>query len=305
VASSRFDAIGVPWRLDVTKALGGEHDDGHQDEGGTELGDADLTAVHALIERFDQDWSRFRDDSLVSRMAREPGSWTLPEDAAPLLDLYRELHDLTDGRLSPLAGASLEQLGYDAAYRLEPRGAPRAAPRWADALSLRETPAGLVLDCPSPVLLDVGAAGKGYLVDLVGDLLQARGAIETVVDASGDLRCWGERSIRVALENPANPAKAVGVVEVRGEALCGSASNRRAWGDGLHHIVDATSGRPVGGVIAAWAIAETALLADGLATALFLTEPARLAERFAFQWVRLFDDGRLEGSPDLSGELFA
>lgn len=108
----------------------------------------------------------------------------------------------------------------------------------------------------------------------------------------------------MALENPANPAKAVGVVEVRGEALCGSASNRRVWGDGLHHIVDATTGRPVGGVIAAWAIAETALLADGLATALFLADPARLETRFAFQWVRLFDDGRLEGSPDLSGELF-
>ena len=305
MASSRFDAIGVPWRLDVGSARGGEYDGDHGLEGEVELSDDDLAAVHARIERFDGDWSRFRADSLVSNIARESGSWLLPEDAAPMLELYRELHDLTDGRLSPLAGASLEQLGYDAAYRLEPRGAPRAAPRWGDALSLRETAAGLVLDCPAPVLLDVGAAGKGYLVDLVGELLQTRGALETVIDASGDLRCWGERSIRVALENPANPAKAVGVVEVRGEALCGWASNRRAWGDGLHHIVDATTGLPIRGVIATWAIAETALLADGLATALFLTEPARLAERFAFQWVRLFDDGRLDGSPDLSGELFA
>jgi len=289
MATSRFDAIGVPWRVDV--------------EG--ELGDSDLAAVSERIEQFDRDWSRFRDDSLVSRIAREAGSWPLPADAPPLLALYRELHDLTDGRLSPLAGVSLEQLGYDAAYRLQPQGAPRAAPRWGDALSLREAPTGLVLDCPAPVLLDVGAAGKGYLVDLVGDLLHARGAIETVVDASGDLRCWGERSIRVALENPANPFKAVGVVEVRGEALCGSATNRRAWGDGLHHIVDATTGLPIGGTIATWAIGATALLADGLATALFLTDPARLAERFEFQWVRLFDDGRLESSPDLSGELFA
>jgi thiamine biosynthesis lipoprotein len=301
VASSRFDAIGVPWRVDV-----GDEGSGALGDGGSgALDDDDLTAVRARIEQFDRHWSRFRPDSLVSRIAREAGSWPLPEDAAPLLDLYRALHDLTDGRLSPLAGAALEQLGYDAAYRLEPRGAPRAAPRWGDALSLRQTPAGLVLDCPAPVLLDVGAAGKGYLVDIVGDLLQARGATETVVDASGDLRSWGERSIRVALENPANPTKAVGVVEVHDEALCGSATNRRAWGDGLHHIVDATTGRPVGGVIATWAIAESALLADGLATALFLAEPARLAERFAFQWVRLFDDGRLEGSPDLSGELFA
>jgi len=301
VATSRFDAIGVPWRIDVEIDAVAPHSEREADE----LDAHDLAAALDRIERFDRDWSRFRDDSLVSRIAREAGSWPLPPDAAPLLDLYRELHDLTDGRLSLLAGASLEQLGYDAAYRLEPRGAPRAAPRWGDALSLRETPAGLVLDCPAPVLLDVGAAGKGYLVDLVGDLLLARGAIETVVDASGDLRVWGERSIRVALENPANPEKAVGVVEVRNEALCGSATNRRAWGNGLHHIVDATTGLPVGGVIATWAIAETALLADGLATALFLVDPPRLQERFAFQWVRMFHDGRLDGSPNLSGELFA
>ena len=111
MASSRFDAIGVPRRLDVSGAHGGEHDGEHGVEADGELSDDDLAAVHARIERFDRDWSRFRTDSLVSRIARGAGSWTLPEDAAPMLDLYRELHDLTDGRLSPLAGASLEQLG--------------------------------------------------------------------------------------------------------------------------------------------------------------------------------------------------
>ncbi len=295
-----FDAIGTSWRIGV----GGAQTPAASL--GSPLDDGDLAAVLARIEQFDRDWSRFRDDSLVSRIAREPGSWRLPADAAPLLDLYEQLHALTDARLSPLVGTTLERLGYDAAYRLTPSGDPLPAPRWADAIALRRADDGLELDTVAPVLLDVGAAGKGYLVDLVGDLLAARGVAETLVDASGDVRVRGGRSIRIALENPADPTKAVGVAELHDAALCASALNRRAWGAGLHHIVDAVTGRPVGdGIIATWVVAESALLADGLATAMFLTDPARLSERFAFEWVRLGFDGRLEASAGFRGELFA
>lgn len=294
-----FEAIGAPWRIGVggaqtpTSSLGAP------------LSADDRAAVLARIEQFDRDWSRFRDDSLVARIAREPGSWSLPADAEPLLDLYERLHAATDARLSPLVGASLERLGYDAAYRLLPAGEPLPAPSWQDSLALRRTPAGLVLDTAAPVLLDVGAAGKGYLVDLVGELLVQRGLPDTVVDASGDVRVRGERSIRVALENPFDPAKALGVVELRDQALCASATTRRAWGEGLHHIIDAITGRPVDAVVATWVIADSALVADGVATAMFLADPARLCEVFAVEWVRLMADGRLEASAGLRGELFA
>nr|WP_207949354.1 FAD:protein FMN transferase [Microcella frigidaquae] len=272
---------------------------------GAALSEDDREAVLARIAQFDRDWSRFRDDSLVSRIAREPGSWTLPADAEPLLDLYERLHAATDARLSPLVGASLERLGYDAAYRLQPAGDPLPAPRWQDSLSLRRTADGLVLDTATPLLLDVGAAGKGYLVDLVGELLVQRGLPDTVVDASGDVRVRGERSIRVALENPFDPSKALGVVELRDQALCASATTRRAWGEGLHHIIDAITGRPVDAVVATWVIADSALVADGVATAMFLADPARLCRVFAVEWVRLMADGRLEASAGLRGELFA
>ena len=300
VGPTSFDAIGVPWRIGTGSR------ETPLESLGAPLIEADRLAVLDRIEQFDRDWSRFRDDSLVSRIAREPGSWRLPADAAPLMALYEQLHALTDARVSPLVGLSLERLGYDAAYRLTPAGDPLPAPSWADSIALRQAPEGLVLDTVTPVLLDVGAAGKGYLVDLVGDLLAARGVTETLVDASGDVRVRGERSIRIALEHPADPTKAVGVAEVTDAALCGSAINRRAWGEGLHHIVDAVTGRPVAdGVIATWVVADSALVADGLATALFFVEPARLCEAFAFEWVRLSTHTGLEASAGFRGELFA
>jgi thiamine biosynthesis lipoprotein len=96
----------------------------------------------------------------------------------------------------------------------------------------------------------------------------------------------------------------IGVAHLQGQALCASGVTRRVWGDGLHHVLDARTGVPVGGVVATWVTAEETALADGLATALFFTEAHRLAERFRFAYVRMHADGRAEYSPNFAGELF-
>ena len=237
----------------------------------------------------------------MTRISREPGRHRLPADAGPLLSWYRELYDGTAGRVSPLVGRTLESLGYDAAYRLTPASERVPVPSWSDAMSWD----GEHLDTARPVLLDVGAAGKGYLVDLVSELLAGLGLTSHVVDASGDLRVRGDVTERIALEHPGDPTKAIGVVELMDGALCASASNRRAWGDGLHHVIDAVSGRPTADVIATWALAADAMHADGLATALFFDPAPNLVTGGDVSYVRMFANGRVEHSPSFPGEVFA
>lgn len=258
------------------------------------------------VERFDRDWSRFRPDSIVTRISREPGRHRLPADAGPLLEWYRELYEGTGGRVSPLVGRTLESLGYDATYRLSPASAPIATPAWADAIAWD----GEYLDTVTPVLLDVGAAGKGYLADLVSDLLLDLGVATHVVDASGDIVARGATRELVALEHPADPSKAIGVVPLGGGArgggaLAASAANRRAWGDGLHHVIDAVTGLPTSSVIATWALAPDALHADGLATALFFDVDPALTAGDGVSFVRMFADGRVQTSASFPGEVFA
>lgn len=172
-------------------------------------------------------------------------------------------------------------------------------PAWDDAVAWD----GTHLTTVKPVLLDVGAGGKGYLVDLLTQLLSEAGHDDAIVDGSGDIRRLGDTPMRVALEHPLDTTKAIGIANVA-HAICSSATNRRAWGNGLHHVIDATTGLPTQTVIATWAIARTALEADGLATALFFADPARLADRFEYEWVRMFATGRVEFSPRFDGELF-
>lgn len=276
-AAWRFEAIGTAWQIDTAAPLG----------------DAERAAVTARIETFDRTWSRFREDSAVWRL-RSRTTVDLGPDAPTLLGLYDRLAPATAGAVNPFVGAGLEILGYDAEYSLRPRGEATAAPHWQD-----HRLDGTVLSVPAPVVLDVGAAGKGYLADRVADVV----AVPCVVDASGDLVNRSCGPLRVALEHPDDPELAVGVAEVPdGWALCGSATNRRTWGEGMHHVLDARNGRPVDDVVATWVLAPTAAEADALATALFFVGPEALAD-FTFGYVRLDRQRRVDHAR-FTGEVF-
>ncbi|WP_152514163.1 FAD:protein FMN transferase [Nocardiopsis valliformis] len=281
-------AIGARWRIDTPEPPAPE-----------------LTAaVAALVADFDRAYSRFRPDSLVTRLAQTGGPVTFPDSVVGLLDLYETLFHVTGGAVNPLVGASLARLGDDADHTLRQHGEPLPAPA-LERLRRENTTLTLAPDNtssgatePADVVLDFGAAGKGWLVDEVIALLAEHGVSGAVVDASGDLRAHGA-PLRVALEHPWDPAQAIGIVEVRDRAIAASATNRRRWGEGLHHVLDARTGEPVERTTATWAVADTAALADGLATALFHTEPEELAARtgIRFGHVRVLTDGTLQHAP--------
>lgn len=291
-ARFEFEGIGTPWTIVADEPL-----------------PVNLRLlIRDRIERFDAIYSRFRPDSLVSLVAASEagGRFPFPDDAPALFALYDRLHDLTDGAVDPLVGRDLERLGYDAAYTLTPASQTSGSalrgerPTWRGSVNRT----GAVLETRAPLLIDIGAAGKGYLVDLVAALVRDAGIAEFVVDAGGDLRHVGETAVRVGLEHPADARRLIGVANLKDGALCASATNRRTWGPGLHHLLDGRTGAPASEVLATWVIADVAAVADGLATALFLAEPAPLADAFRFDYVRIHTSGRIEVSQGFDGQLF-
>ncbi|MGF2950522.1 FAD:protein FMN transferase [Microbacterium alcoholitolerans] len=292
----RFDAIGTRWEIETESALPERHHD----------------AVGDVVARFDAAWSRFRADSVVSSL-RDGGTADAPADAVLMLETYRELSQATSGAVNPLVGAALESLGYDPAYTLSAGPAQSSPVRVspAEASPAQVSPAewermltwsATTLSLTGRAVIDVGALGKGRLADLVAaQLADVPGRV--IVDAGGDLRVSGGTA-RVALEHPYDPASAIGVVAVTDRALCASAINRRAWGDGLHHVLDARTGHPVRTWAATWALASDAMHADAAATALFFDGGAELAARWGVDWVRMTTDGRVERSAGFAGELF-
>jgi len=287
----QFDAIGTSWQIDTPVPLGAEVRD----------------RVLDLVERFDAVYSRFRQDSMVKRIAEASrgGTFRFPSDAVVVFDLYDRLHAATDGAVDPLVGRDLELLGYDSDYSLVPDGNAIAStaierPVWCRDLK-RE---GSTITTRRPLVIDVGAVGKGRLVDLVAGLLTEEGFEDFIVDGSGDICHRGRSKLDVGLEHPLDPTLVIGIANVSGNSICASASNRRNWADGLHHVLDGRTGRPTGDIIATWAIAADTATADGLATALFFGPSERLMTAFDFAFVRMFADGSVEVSDNFDGEVF-
>lgn len=282
-----FEAIGTRWQIDLPDQVSVEEE--------ARL----LRQIQDRIEKFDQTYSRFRPDSLVTKMSLQAGTYTLPADAKKLLDLYQQLYDLTSGAFTPLIGQVLVDAGYDTQYSLQENGQLHQAEKWTDILEYTFP----TLTLKKPALLDFGAAGKGYLVDLVGQILQENKIKQFCVDAGGDILYHSDQLLEVGLEHPQNLNQVIGIAKIKNQSICGSAGNRRNWGK-FHHIIHPDTLTSPSHILATWVVAEKAILADGLATCLFFVPSQKLIKDYNFEYLILDKNYQVEKSAAFPAELF-
>ena len=283
-----FDAIGTHWVIDIDTLLSQE----------AEL--SVLDQIKHRIDEFDKAYSRFRSDSLITRISKESGDFVLPDDARDMMDLYKRVYDITRGQVTPLIGSVLVDAGYDAQYTLKQKKELKIPPAWETVIQYEHP----VLSVRDPILLDFGAAGKGYLVDIVSRLLFDAGIESFCVDAGGDMvyRNTEGKQLSVGLEDPNNTSNAIGVVSILNQSICGSAGNRRVWGD-FHHVIDPSTLSSPKHRSAVWVIAENAILADILTTALLFTEAEVLQQFYSFEYCILNPDYSIETSRGFQSKL--
>ena len=282
-ANYSFEAIGTQWSIETETKIP------------VEL----KNTIQRRIEAFDSTYSRFRKDSLVTKIAQKPGEYLFPKDTDKLLSFYSQLYAITNGKVTPLIGDMISRAGYDADYSLKPL-TQKPIILWDDAVMWD----GTTLKTNQPVTLDFGAAGKGYLIDIISDILNEHSVTEYVVDGSGDLKHKGTSMNKIGLEHPLDATKIIGAIDVQNRSFCASTSNRRAWGEGMHHIFDPDEMAPTRDIIATWVIADEAMIADGLATALFFTDPRTLREKYDYEYVRMHANGVLDYSAYFKDSLF-
>lgn len=284
-----FEAIGTLWSVKLNQPL-------------SKTKQASLSqSIKSRIDAFDKNYSRFRNDSLVGQMAQTKGKYRLPDDAKPLIDTYRHLYDLTGGLMTPLVGQMLADSGYDATYSFKPKATLRRAPAWDETLDYNYPN----LEIKQTALLDFGAAGKGYLIDLVGGIVQASGIKSFSVNAGGDIFNYNLPAslCLVGLEHPINLDEIVGVAELGHGAICGSAINRRSWGE-YNHIFNPGTMKSVSDVLATWVVSQQALIADALSTALFFVSANTLNTNFKFDYALIRRDLSLEYSASFPARFY-
>lgn len=298
-----FDAMGTRVRLLV----------GARTRGGLPPSDEAAASIQDAVHRFDATLSRFRADSELSRLNRRPGR------VSPASGLLRSLvtagiraAELSGGLVDPTLVGEIERAGYGSSRsrtreplladalavappRLPARPDPRA--RWR---GFRVDEWRGSIEREPGLLFDSGGIGKGLAADLAAN--QLRGYQRYLVDCGGDIRVGGPGATldpyQVHVAHPLD-GSLFRTVRVGSGAVATSALDGRIWRDGRgysHHLLDPFTGRPAWtGVIAATALAPSAVIAEALAKAALLSGPAGAREVLASHGgLFVTDDGEHE-----------
>ncbi len=185
------------------------------------------------------------------------------------LAVMRESGGAFDPRLRPL----IDLWGFDgdapavpdpdtlraAVARLQALGAPRSVGDLAAAADL----------------LHFGAWAKGYAVDRATAVLRSRGVTAALVNAGGEIRCYG-RDWTVGVQHPRLPGALVASLHPGTAAVATSGDYERFFAqDGIryHHLLDPRTGMPARGCRSVTVLAGSCARADALATAVFVLGP--------------------------------
>lgn len=256
--------------------------------------DATVQTTGAAIEdaarSFDQLYSRFKDTSLVSTIAESPGLYTVPADLVHMLRLYQDFYLASNQRFTPCVGRLLESVGYDQSYRGTALPTLADVPDFSSTIRILDTTR---IQVEHPVLLDVGAIGKGYFIDLAARILEKHHIDAYLINGGGDIRYRHTEALTVGLEHPALNSEIMGTIALTRGALCGSAGNRRTWGK-YHHIINPVLKESPTDIVGSWAVAPTAAIADAVATFLFLAPPEKLPSEYQVPWLLMRSDGSAE-----------
>jgi thiamine biosynthesis lipoprotein len=246
-------------------------------------GIAAIESAFAAVRAADSLLSTWRDDSELARLNRAP----LGRPAAVSPALGRILADVdrwsraTGGAFEPALGAledawDLRGRGRvpDAAElaRARARTGRRAFRVSADGRTLRRLRDG--------AWLDSGGFGKGAALDAARDSLAAHGIATALLDFGGQVlalgRALGERAWDVPVAHPAHRFEPVARLALRDRSASTSAQSERfveVRGRRYGHLLDPRTGRPVPPWGSVTVVAESALVADILSTALLVLGP--------------------------------
>jgi len=250
--------------------------------------DSAETAVDTAFEwfhRIEACCSRFDTASELSQLSSKIGT-PVPVSAI----LYEAVQfaiavaEETGGAFDPTVGSRMEAAGFNREYRT---GRPvQAAFDRDDSVSYRDVlldPAQKTITLLKPIILDLGAVAKGLSVDMAArELMPFK---DFAIDAGGDLYLGGcnseGRTWSVGIRHPRHDGELIDSIRVSNQAVCTSGDYERG-----EHILDPRRANAAGTAVSVTVVAQTAMLADALATAAFVLGPAegiQLLERIGVE----------------------
>ncbi len=213
-----------------------------------------LRITQTVIGDVDSTCSRFRTDSDLARVNRDPGRWV---DVHPLLvaavRVAVSAAAATDGLVHPLLGRPLVTLGYDRDFRelreLATAPTDSSAPSVDAWRSIELDEARIRI--PAGTALDLGSTAKAWAADVVAAALEQELDEPALVSLGGDIsisaRDGGPWRVAVAEQPSDLHERPACLVTLTGGGLATSSTRVRRWrrrGAIHHHLLDPRTGEP-------------------------------------------------------------
>lgn len=278
-------------------------------------------AMRDVIDTIDRQMSSWRDDSELSRFNAAPANqWIEVSPAlASLVSAAADIGYTTDGAFDITVQPVLSVWGFGPGVTR-----PTRMPDREEIASAREkTGLGLLdirTDPPAlrkkktGVELDIAGLAQGYTVDRMAQHLDRLGAEHYLVELGGGLFARGSKQDdqpwQIGVEKPAAARRVVDrVVRLEDQGMTTSGDYRDFFeidGHRYSHTIDPRTGRPVAHDLrAVTAIADNAMQADAMATALLVMGPkAGLAYANANDIAAFFVQGDTRGYTRKSSQAF-
>ncbi|MDB6093446.1 MAG: ApbE family lipoprotein [Verrucomicrobia bacterium] len=237
-------------------------------------------AAVGWVNGFEAKYSRFRVDSLVSRINAASGrDWVeVDPEMEQMLKLCETLHFMSQGVLDATSLPLIRLWNYKAENPVVPTVQQIQDARKLVGWGKVQLAPGKVFLPQAGMALDFGGFGKEYAVDVVAQIAVDHGIANVLVDFGHDLRALGAPPGRpawhIGLEDPTKPGTASASVALRGKGIASSGDYIRCFtiaGKRYGHIVDPRTGWPVAnGCLQATVVAGTCLQAGVLSTTAFV-----------------------------------
>jgi thiamine biosynthesis lipoprotein len=232
------------------------------------------------IGKFEAKFSRFRPDSMVSRINAAAGREWVKTDAEmeTLLDIAAEIHACTDGIIDPTMLPLLKVWNWKVAHvQLPARDEVKAALALTGWRKVQRRPGAVFLP-EAGMGLDIGGFGKEFAVDHLAAIARQAGITDAIIDLGRDIYAMGGNGAHpfwhVGIEDGNQPGTCWGGLGVNGKAVSASGDYARYFShDGVRygHILDPRTGWPVSnGMRAVTVVANTCLQAGIYSTAVFI-----------------------------------
>jgi thiamine biosynthesis lipoprotein len=175
------------------------------------------------------------------------------------------------------------------------------------------SPDGKILLKKKGMSIDLGGIAKGYAVDRAFEVLKTLGYKNLIVNAGGDLRVGGSKMDQpwsIGIQDPRVSQRIMARVSVLDTAVATSGDYEKFFihqGKRYHHILDSKDGFPVNECQSVTIFCREGMMADGLATAVFVLGPEKgyaLCQKLKGVHCLIVDkEGKIIFSPRLKGRI--